>query len=44
MGIAKESQVGFEPFESVVLGRTGLRVTRLAFGAATIGGLFREVS
>jgi len=27
-----------------VLGRTGLRVTRLAFGAATIGGLFREVS
>jgi D-threo-aldose 1-dehydrogenase len=44
VGIAKESQVGFDPFESVVLGRTGLRVTRLAFGAATIGGLFREVS
>jgi D-threo-aldose 1-dehydrogenase len=33
-----------EPFESVALGRTALRVTRLSFGAATIGGLHREVA
>jgi len=33
----------FEPFELVPLGRTGLRVTRLGFGSATIGGLFRDV-
>jgi D-threo-aldose 1-dehydrogenase len=35
--------VAFDPFEQVALGRTGLAVTRLAFGSATIGGLFREV-
>jgi D-threo-aldose 1-dehydrogenase len=35
--------VAFDPFERVVLGRTGLRVSRLAFGSATIGGLFRPV-
>jgi D-threo-aldose 1-dehydrogenase len=35
--------VTFEPFETVPLGRTSLRVTRLGFGSATIGGLFREV-
>ncbi len=33
----------FDPFETVPLGRTGLRVTRLGFGSATIGGLFRDV-
>ena len=35
--------MAFEPFETVPLGRTGLRVTRLGFGSATIGGLFRDV-
>ena len=34
----------FEPTERVDLGRTGLRVTRLGFGAASIGGLFAAVS
>ncbi len=36
--------MALDPFESVTLGRSGVRVTRLAFGAASIGGLFREVS
>lgn len=36
--------MAYEPFESVPLGRTNLNVTRLSFGSATIGGLFREVS
>ena len=36
--------MAFDPFEQVALGRTGLAVTRLAFGSATIGGLFREVA
>ena len=35
--------MAFDPFERVVLGRTGLEVSRLAFGSATIGGLFRPV-
>ena len=35
--------MAFEPFETVPLGRTRLRVTRLGFGSATIGGLFRDV-
>jgi D-threo-aldose 1-dehydrogenase len=35
--------VAFDPLEEVVLGQTGLRVTRLGFGAATIGGLYRAV-
>ena len=35
--------MAFDPLEQVALGRTGLVVTRLAFGSATIGGLFREV-
>ncbi len=35
--------MAFDPFEQVALGGTGLAVTRLAFGSATIGGLFREV-
>jgi D-threo-aldose 1-dehydrogenase len=36
--------VPFEPTERVDLGRTGLRVTRLGFGAASIGGLYSAVS
>ena len=35
--------LAFDPFERVALGRTDLEVTRLAFGSATIGGLFRDV-
>ena len=31
----------YEPFERVPLGRPGLEVTRLGFGGASIGGLFR---
>ena len=33
----------FEPAERVALGRTGLEVTRLGFGGASIGGLFEAV-
>ena len=33
-----------DPLDLVTLGRTSLRVTRLGFGAATIGGLWTEVS
>lgn len=33
----------FEPTERVSLGRTGLRVSRLGFGGASIGGLFAPV-
>jgi D-threo-aldose 1-dehydrogenase len=33
----------FEPTERVPLGRTGLSVTRLGFGAASIGGVFTQV-
>jgi D-threo-aldose 1-dehydrogenase len=33
-----------DAFEPVEIGRTGVRVTRLSFGGATIGGLFREVA
>ena len=33
----------FEPTERVPLGRTGLSVTRLGFGGASIGGLFSPV-
>ena len=33
----------FDPTERVDLGRTGLRVTRLGFGAASIGGLYAAV-
>ena len=35
--------MAFDPFELVDVGRTGLRLTRLALGTATLGGLFREV-
>ncbi len=34
----------FEPTERLSLGRTGLRLTRLGFGGASIGGLFEPVS
>lgn len=34
----------FDPTERVVLGRTGLSVTRLGFGGASLGGLYRPVS
>jgi D-threo-aldose 1-dehydrogenase len=33
-----------DPFESVPLGRANVRVTRLGFGCAPIGGLYRAVS
>jgi len=36
--------MAFDPFERVAVGRTGLQVTRLGFGAASIGGLFRPVA
>jgi D-threo-aldose 1-dehydrogenase len=35
--------MAFDPFERVPLGRTGLSVTRLGLGAASIGGLFTPV-
>jgi D-threo-aldose 1-dehydrogenase len=34
----------FEPAEPVAIGRTGLAVTRLGFGAASIGGVFDAVA
>lgn len=34
----------FDPFERVAVGRTSLSVTRLGFGGASIGGMFRPVS
>ena len=36
--------MSFEPTERLALGRTGLSVTRLGFGGASIGGLFGAVS
>ena len=36
--------MAFDPVDRVPLGRTGLRVTRLGFGGASIGGLFTAVS
>jgi D-threo-aldose 1-dehydrogenase len=36
--------MAFDPVERVLLGRTGLSVTRLGFGGASIGGLFTPVS
>jgi D-threo-aldose 1-dehydrogenase len=35
--------MGYDPFERVPLGRTSLSVTRLGFGGASIGGLYRAV-
>jgi D-threo-aldose 1-dehydrogenase len=34
----------YEPFERVPLGRTGLSITRLGFGAGSIAGLFTPVA
>ena len=34
----------YDPFERVPVGRTGLTVTRLGFGCASIGGLFTPVA
>ncbi len=34
----------YDPFEAVPLGGTGVSVTRLGFGAASIGGLFTPVT
>jgi D-threo-aldose 1-dehydrogenase len=36
--------MAFDPVDRVPLGQTGLRVTRLGFGGASIGGLFTAVS
>lgn len=36
--------MSFEPFESLSIRRTGISVTRLGFGAASIGGLYSDVS
>lgn len=36
--------MAYDPFERVPLGRTGLAVTRLGFGGASIGGLFEAVA
>lgn len=35
--------MAYEPTERVPIGKTGLSVTRLGFGGASIGGLYREV-
>ena len=45
-GTLDGTEVGmpFDPFESVSLGQTSLAVTRLAFGGASIGGLYRPVA
>ena len=45
LSAARGSRVrhGVDPMERIALGRTGLRVTRLAFGGASIGGLFSEI-
>jgi D-threo-aldose 1-dehydrogenase len=36
--------MAFDPLEQVALGQTGLTVTRLGFGGASIGGLFAPVA
>jgi D-threo-aldose 1-dehydrogenase len=36
--------MAFDPFERIALGETGLAVTRLGLGAASIGGLFTPVT
>jgi D-threo-aldose 1-dehydrogenase len=36
--------MAYEPFSRVALGRTGLSVTRLGLGGASIGGLFEPVA
>ena len=37
------ARVPYEPFEPMPIGTTDLEVTRLGFGSASIGGLFRSV-
>jgi D-threo-aldose 1-dehydrogenase len=39
-----EESMAFAPFERVALGRTGVTVSRLGLGAASIGGLYRAVA
>jgi D-threo-aldose 1-dehydrogenase len=36
--------MSYDPFAMVPVGQTGLRVTRLGFGGASIGGLYQEVT
>jgi len=36
--------VSYNPFATVPIGQTGVAVTRLGFGGASIGGLYREVT
>jgi D-threo-aldose 1-dehydrogenase len=36
--------VSYDPFASIAIGQTGLSITRLGFGGASIGGLYREVT
>ncbi len=36
--------VSYNPFATLPIGQTGLTVTRLGFGGASIGGLYREVT
>jgi D-threo-aldose 1-dehydrogenase len=36
--------MAFDPFERVPLGRTGLNVTRLGFGGASVGGIYTAIS
>jgi D-threo-aldose 1-dehydrogenase len=42
--VNREEPLPFEPTERRPLGRTGLSLTRLGLGAASIGGLFEAVS
>ena len=39
----EEMQVGFYPYERVKVGATDVELTRLGFGSAEIGGLYRAV-